>query len=152
MIFPKLARLKQEQIAQKWKKEIQNVGHFGCYRMHRSFFLNNIILINNSRSGCYFHKIAKMVSCRLSSSQQGTYRPVNCRQPTWQAKITVQGPIGNQVADWRAIGNLRADICTRQLASRWVYRALGDRRHPQPASYIPFRICFIDHVSLLFRF
>ena len=44
------------------------------------FFSNNIILINNYRSGCYFYKIAKLVS---------DYRQMNSRQHMWQAKITV---------------------------------------------------------------
>ena len=55
----------------------------------RDFFPNNIILINNCRYRYYFSKIAKLVF----------YRPVNCRQSTWHAKMTVQSPVGNRLAD-----------------------------------------------------
>jgi hypothetical protein len=46
--------------------------------------------------------------------------------------------------------NLEYNECV--WVSRWVYRALGDRLHARPTSHVPFRICFVDHVSLLSDF
>jgi hypothetical protein len=70
------------------------ISLLGATAFSAEFFSNNII--NNYKSKCYFYKIAKVVSCRLSNGQQGTYQLMNYRHPTYKAKKTLtQSPVSN---------------------------------------------------------
>jgi hypothetical protein len=70
---------------------------------------------NNRRC---FYRIVKLASCQIFSHRQGTYRPVDGRQPTWQLKRLEYGLVGDQLADWRPVGNWAVERCSRPTQSR----------------------------------
>ena len=96
---------------------------FPLWKLLECFFSNNIILINNYRSGCYFYKIEKLVSdYRQMNSRAGkNYNVVSYRQSDSRLKgyrqcrsRRVQSAVGQPMGE-SAIGRSTASTSSHFL-------------------------------------